>query len=222
MSRVMRLIKAGIRADRNRIKRDIKVAFPVNWPSMWVLPLMVFLLSSIFMCGNLGNYQTKITLGLLKDNPSNWNYFTQNGELYRFLTYSIIHNNLTHYLSNMVSLLVLWMISIVEKQKRVKRTYILAVVLGGLAQLHFTTANQAIGIGASAGTKSLAGLYLGKMIKEKNWTLAFLFLFVSIVDDFIQISQNSQSSVIGSMGHLCGLLIGIAFGMFNFKNASEK
>lgn len=219
MSRVTRLIKAGIRADRNRIKRDIKVAFPVNWPSRWALPILVFLLSSFFMYGDLGNNETKIALGLIKDNTSNWNYLTQEGQLYRFITYSIIHQNLMHYVGNMVNLLGIWAITIIDKHKRIEITYIVAVILGGLAQSHFTPATRAVGIGASAGIMGLSGLYVYKRIEKKEYLLALLFLSVCMINDLTLISQKSS---IAWIAHWFGLLIGIAFGIINSKTIRKK
>jgi membrane associated rhomboid family serine protease len=124
-------------------------AAPVWNKSLWIV---VFTFSTCFFLFSLTD-NDKLTYYLALQKKPGINYLTQDGQLFRYLSYSVLHAGVFHYFMNMLNMFFIYKLLLRYRTNSVLMTivYIQSVVLGGLAQIHFATKPEAYLVGASAG-----------------------------------------------------------------------
>ena len=209
----------------NQLKRRFKRSFESMRLIDWIFPLCILIICTIsWIISTIVQNQLNLTnladssvlngLGLLKDNPNQWNYLTQNGELYRYITYSLVHSSFNHYFLNMVSLLMLWFFLLETKTKGIELIYLVTTILGGMAQLHFTKSIDATVIGASGGIMGITGLWAANFLLDRSWYIFFLFIISSVVAELPAMLGRSNA---GWIAHVAGLIIGLVYGLIQSK-----
>ncbi len=160
-----------------------------------------------------------LDLALVLDNTKNYNWLTQDGHYYRYITYSFLHASFLHYFMNMFNFLVIYSVlkSAKIKEKVIIFVYSSSILLSAYCHMYFnqTSPNPTILMGASGGIFGLIGLLTVCYYKAKDYKSLRLTLLVDLPINVVIAVLIPQVSWIA---HLTGFLIGFVIGILNIKN----
>jgi len=136
-------------------------------------------------------------------------------EIWRYYTYSLIHDNPAHYALNVVCLLV--MCTLLEVVHGSLRTFLvcsLAIIHGasGMAWENRLAGERILGVGASGAVYGIVGAHAGDLLinwRRANWRwfrfcAVVLFLLVDVIAWYYDYDDDTSYS-----GHLAGFLAGL-------------
>ena len=172
--------------------------------------------------------------------PSTVN-FNDYRTLIPFVTSIFLHGGILHILSNM------WFLFIFGDNVDARLTplgyltlYVMAGVIGGLAQYMFMTSESIPMLGASGAVAGILGCYAVLFPHSKVKTLIFIVFFVTIIDVSAPILLGywfvlqlfSGAGSLGELGsnqggvayiaHIAGFIVGMFFGIINKHKREEQ
>ena len=150
-----------------------------------------------------------------------------NGQLHRLILFGLLHANLTHLISNMISQIILGnYLEQITGKKIMIILYILSNIGGGFFSC---VLNNNPGVGASVAILGILGAYIGYMFMNWNYidsvmdfgTKIFNLIFLAFMALFSMMAGGSES--IDNYGHLGGFIYGfcLVFLFIDAKNESD-
>lgn len=148
-------------------------------------------------------------------------------EVWRFITYGLLHANWNHLLSNIVIQLIFGIfLEIVNGPLRVGLLYIAGMLAGGLASSVIEP--QANVVGASGAVYALVGAWVGYIMINwdtleavRKW-IGAIFLVILVGLDFGQAIYlkyiEGEKTGVSVAGHVGGFLLGASFGTWLLRN----
>lgn len=140
-------------------------------------------------------------------------YKIYHGQIHRLILFGLLHANLVHLISNLISQIILG--SIIEGLIGNKKTgylYLLSNVFGGLFSC---VMNYAPGVGASVAIYGLLGAYFGFFVinynylkSNMNYIINFIFIILIVV---MNCSFGAGNETIDNYGHIGGFIYGFLF-----------
>ena len=135
------------------------------------------------------------------------------GQIYRLVLFGLLHANLVHLVSNLISQIILG--SIIEGligNKKAGLLYLLSNICGGLFSCVMSFSP---GVGASVAIFGILGGYFGFTVinwntikNNMNYLVNFLFIIIIVV---MNASYGLGSDIIDNYGHFGGLIYGFLF-----------
>ncbi|EPB68756.1 peptidase, S54 family [Ancylostoma ceylanicum] len=151
------------------------------------------------------------------------------GQVWRFITYALLHAGLIHLLGNMVVQILIGVpLEVVHKPWRIGPLYLMAVLSGSLLQ--YTLDPKVYVVGASAGVYALLTAHLANVVI--NWaempyrwvrlTLISIFLAFDITTALIRRFCSDQCDTVSHSAHIAGGITGFCFGVVILYNIVER
>lgn len=174
-----------------------------------VIDIIVYIITLFFGIKRVPNELLAPTFQTLDTFGMKYPIKIYKGQLHRLILFGILHANLTHLISNMISQIILGsFLEQITGKKIMIILYILSNIGGGLFSCAF---NNNPGIGASVAILGILGAYLGHMFM--NWNAdndsiskIFNLVFLSFFGLF-SISSGGDGAI-DNWGHLGGFIYG--------------
>lgn len=178
-----------------------------------VIDLIVYIAT---ICFGIEKSATEILapkFNTLDDFGMKYPYKIYQGQLHRLILFGILHANLVHIISNLISQFILG--SVIEAFIGSWRAGVLYLVSNCLGGLFSCVVHNAPGVGASVAIFGILGAYFGFMLVNWNYldevmgprnkfcNLIFMLMIV-----ILNISYGFNNKMIDNYGHLGGLIYG--------------
>ena len=176
-----------------------------------------------YFLAHVFNQSGMINLALKTDNIKGFNWLTQEGHVYRYLTYSFLHVSFLHYFMNMMNFILIW--DVLRKYKVKEAAIILvycsSVVFGGFGHMLYKVdiPSSSFLMGASAGVFGLLGMLVMCFFKSRDYNRLKLSCFIDLPLNILIPVLVPQVSW---MAHLVGFLIGLVVGIIVIKKKSLR
>lgn len=145
-------------------------------------------------------------------------------QVWRFVTYALVHKRFEHLLSNLISQCILgtWL-EVKHGWWRVTTIYIFGVLAGSLMRSIFIV--DGFMIGASGGVYALFAGYIAAIIMNWHQTenaVIKLYVLLIVISTVIHNALTSSAIDGGDLAHIGGIIAGILVGIGILKNYSHR